>query len=135
MLSLIIPLVLVNILLNQLNMVKILLFTVQRNGFGGHGATIGGYILTENALELARWLESRDDILWVLYPGLDESYPHHENAKKYMRNGFGCIWLLVLKMMLMLELHSLMLYKLQLASHLAYVRDAITLVMHRHINN
>ncbi|CAB4418280.1 unnamed protein product [Rhizophagus irregularis] len=47
MLSLIIPLVLVNILLNQLNMVKILLFTVQRNGFGGHGATIGGYILND----------------------------------------------------------------------------------------
>ncbi|POG60264.1 hypothetical protein GLOIN_2v1715045 [Rhizophagus irregularis DAOM 181602=DAOM 197198] len=36
-------------------------------------------------------------------------------------------------MMLMLEPHSLMLYKLQLASHLAYVRDAKTLVMHRHI--
>ncbi|PKY27772.1 hypothetical protein RhiirB3_479213, partial [Rhizophagus irregularis] len=47
-----------------------------------------------------------------------------------MRNGFGCIWLLVLKMMLMLEPHSLMLYKLQLASHLAYVGDAKTLVIH-----
>jgi O-acetylhomoserine/O-acetylserine sulfhydrylase len=44
----------------------------------------------ENALELAKWLESRDDVLWVSYPGL-ESHPYHENAKKYMRNGFGCI--------------------------------------------
>ena len=44
----------------------------------------------ENALELARWLESRDDVLWVSYPGL-ESHPYHENAKKYMQNGFGCV--------------------------------------------
>ncbi|PKY56536.1 hypothetical protein RhiirA4_476915 [Rhizophagus irregularis] len=26
-------------------------------------------------------------ILWVSYTGL-ESYPHHENIKKYMQNGF-----------------------------------------------
>ena len=44
----------------------------------------------ENALELARWLESRDDVAWVTYPGL-ESHPNHEMAKKYMKNGFGCI--------------------------------------------
>ena len=43
----------------------------------------------ENSLELARWLESRDDVAWVSCPGL-ESHPYHENAKKYMRNGFGC---------------------------------------------
>jgi O-acetylhomoserine/O-acetylserine sulfhydrylase-like pyridoxal-dependent enzyme len=44
----------------------------------------------ENSLELAKWLESRDDVLWVSYPGL-ESHPYHTNAKKYMQNGFGCV--------------------------------------------
>ena len=44
----------------------------------------------ENALELARWLESREDVAWVTYPGL-ESHPNHEMAKKYMQNGFGCV--------------------------------------------
>jgi O-acetylhomoserine/O-acetylserine sulfhydrylase-like pyridoxal-dependent enzyme len=44
---------------------------------------------SENALKLSKWLELRDDIEWVSYPGL-ESHPYHENAKKYMENGFGC---------------------------------------------
>jgi len=44
----------------------------------------------DNALSLARWLEEHDCVSWVSYPGL-ESHPYHENAKKYMRNGFGCI--------------------------------------------
>ncbi|CAG8575721.1 1524_t:CDS:2 [Funneliformis mosseae] len=44
----------------------------------------------DNALELAKWLEGRDEVSWVSYPGL-ESHPYHENAKKYMRNGFGCV--------------------------------------------
>ncbi|CAB5344384.1 unnamed protein product [Rhizophagus irregularis] len=57
MLSLIIPLVLVNILLNQFNMVKILLFTVQRNGFGGHGITIGGLVIDEGRSKLCITLD------------------------------------------------------------------------------
>lgn len=32
----------------------------------------------------------KNDVSWVLYPGL-ESHPYHENAKKYMQNGFGCV--------------------------------------------
>ena len=42
---------------------------------------------SQNALALAEWLEARDDVNWVSYPGL----PHHEChtlAKKYL-NGFG----------------------------------------------
>jgi O-acetylhomoserine (thiol)-lyase len=41
---------------------------------------------SENALELAQWLESRDEVAWVNYPGL-ESNKYHEMAKKYLPNG------------------------------------------------
>ncbi|CAG8810598.1 26366_t:CDS:2, partial [Dentiscutata erythropus] len=45
----------------------------------------------ENSLKLARWLETLTDVVsWVSYPGL-ESHSYHTNAKKYMRNGFGCV--------------------------------------------
>lgn len=42
----------------------------------------------ENALEIARWLEGRDDVERVIYPGL-ESHPQHALARRQMRNGFG----------------------------------------------
>jgi methionine-gamma-lyase len=38
-----------------------------------------------NALEIARYLESRPEVGRVLYPGL-ESHPHHEIARRQMRN-------------------------------------------------
>ncbi len=37
-----------------------------------------------NALEIARWLEKRDDVLWVRYPGL-ASHPQHDLAGKQMK--------------------------------------------------
>lgn len=40
----------------------------------------------ENALAVARYLESNDKIAWVEYPGL-ESCRYYELAKKYMPNG------------------------------------------------
>lgn len=42
----------------------------------------------ENALAVARWLESLDCVSFVAYPGL-ESHPGHETAKKQMAPGFG----------------------------------------------
>ena len=42
----------------------------------------------QNALKLARHLEKSPYVSWVSYPGL-ESHSHHENAKKYLQNGFG----------------------------------------------
>uniref|UniRef100_U9UKW8 Uncharacterized protein n=1 Tax=Rhizophagus irregularis (strain DAOM 181602 / DAOM 197198 / MUCL 43194) TaxID=747089 RepID=U9UKW8_RHIID len=66
----------------------------------------------ENALELARWLESRDNILWVSYQDLN-----HVLVMKMPKNICGMdlivFWLLALKVMLMLEPHSLILYNLQ----------------------
>ena len=37
---------------------------------------------------MAKWLEKSPYVSWVSYPGL-ESHSHHENAKKYLSNGFG----------------------------------------------
>jgi O-acetylhomoserine (thiol)-lyase len=41
---------------------------------------------SENALELAQWLESREEVAWVNYPGLKSS-KYHTLAKKYLPNG------------------------------------------------
>ncbi|HEX8569123.1 MAG TPA: PLP-dependent aspartate aminotransferase family protein [Caulobacteraceae bacterium] len=41
----------------------------------------------ENGLAVARWLEARQDVAQVIYPGLP-SHPQHELAKRQMR-GFG----------------------------------------------
>ena len=40
-----------------------------------------------NALAVARWLESRPEIAWVLYPGLP-SHPQYALARRQM-SGFG----------------------------------------------
>jgi O-acetylhomoserine/O-acetylserine sulfhydrylase len=42
----------------------------------------------QNALKLAQWLESNENVSWVSYPGL-QSHPSHETAKKYLKRGFG----------------------------------------------
>jgi O-acetylhomoserine/O-acetylserine sulfhydrylase len=41
-----------------------------------------------NALKLAKWLESNENVSWVSYPGL-ESHQSHQLAKKYLPRGFG----------------------------------------------
>ncbi len=41
---------------------------------------------SQNALELARWLESRPEVAWVNYPGLASS-PYYQLAKKYLPKG------------------------------------------------
>ena len=41
---------------------------------------------SENALELAKWLEARPEVAWVNYPGL-ESSPYKALADKYLPNG------------------------------------------------
>ena len=42
----------------------------------------------DNALELAKWLESHPQVDKVVYPGLSSS-PNHALAKKYLKNGFN----------------------------------------------
>ncbi|EAR00843.1 O-acetylhomoserine aminocarboxypropyltransferase/cysteine synthase family protein [Maribacter sp. HTCC2170] len=41
---------------------------------------------SENALELAKWLEGRQDVAWVNYPGL-ESSAYNDLAKEYLSKG------------------------------------------------
>ena len=45
---------------------------------------------SENALELAQWLKSRDEVSWVNYPGL-ESSEYADLANEYLPNGHSGI--------------------------------------------
>lgn len=44
--------------------------------------------INESSQEIAQWLEQRDNVTFVSYPGLSGSQGH-ELAKRQMRNGFG----------------------------------------------
>lgn len=79
-----------------------------------------------NALSLARWLQSRPEVSWVSYPGL-EDHPYHENAKKYLKRGFGGVLSFGVKGNL--PALKALIDNLKLASHLANVGDAKTLVI------
>lgn len=80
----------------------------------------------DNALEIAKWLESHPKVQKVNYPGLPSS-PYHALAKKYLRNGFGGV--------LSFEIKgdktqtSSVINNLKLISHLANVGDAKTLII------
>ncbi|MEA2697869.1 MAG: cystathionine gamma-lyase [Myxococcales bacterium] len=72
-----------------------------QNAMGGSQAALDSFLVLrgtktlhvrmqrhqENALAIARWLESRPEIARVIYPGLT-SHPQHELARKQM-TGFG----------------------------------------------
>ena len=81
----------------------------------------------DNALELAQWLEKHPQVEFVEYPGLSSS-PYHELAKKYLKNGFGGI--LNFGVIGEKENAAKLIDHLKLASHLANVGDAKTLVIH-----
>ena len=81
----------------------------------------------DNALELAKWLETNEAVEFVLYPGL-ESNPYHELAKKYLKNGFGGVLQVGIKGGK--ENATKFIDALQLISHLANVGDAKTLAIH-----
>lgn len=80
-----------------------------------------------NALELAKWLEQQEQVVWVNYPGLP-NHPYHERAKKYLRHGFGGVLNFGIKGGL--EAGKAFISNVKLASHLANVGDAKTLVIH-----
>ena len=80
-----------------------------------------------NALALAQWLQQQPQVEWVNYLGLPE-HPYHERAKKYLRNGFGGVLNFGIKGGL--EAGRSFINQVKLASHLANVGDAKTLVIH-----
>ena len=81
----------------------------------------------DNALELARWLKTQPEVAWVNYPGL-EDHPYHARAKQLLKNGFGGVLTFGVKGGF--EAAKTVIDSLQLASHLANVGDAKTLVIH-----
>lgn len=81
----------------------------------------------QNALSLAKWLESRPEVEYVNYPGL-ASFKYHSLAKKYLQNGFGGV--LTFKLKQGKEAADTVVDNLTLVSHLANVGDAKTLIIH-----
>jgi O-acetylhomoserine (thiol)-lyase len=81
----------------------------------------------ENALALANWLESHPQVTWVSYPGL-ESHCYHQRGKKYLKRGFGGV--LTFGIQGGLTAGRKFIDSVKLASHLANVGDAKTLVIH-----
>ena len=80
-----------------------------------------------NAQTLAEWLEKRGDVAWVNYPGLP-SHRHHANAKRYLPNGAGAI--LGFGVRGGRDAAVRFINNVKLASHLANIGDAKTLVIH-----
>ncbi|KAG8948707.1 Homocysteine synthase [Tulasnella sp. 408] len=82
----------------------------------------------DNALALAQWLENHPDVAWVSYPGLS-SHSSHEVARHLLRqNAYGGVLSFGVKGGD--EAGSKVVDNLRLASNLANVGDAKTLVIH-----
>ncbi|MEX0778571.1 MAG: O-acetylhomoserine aminocarboxypropyltransferase/cysteine synthase [Balneolales bacterium] len=82
----------------------------------------------ENARKLADWLKGHEDVEWVNYIGHDD-HPYHELAKKYLENGqFGSVLTFGVKGGY--ESARKLIEATELASHVANVGDAKTLVIH-----
>jgi O-acetylhomoserine (thiol)-lyase len=82
---------------------------------------------SENALAVAQWLSKHPSVQWVNYPGLP-NHPSHANAKKYLSGGFGAILGFGIKGGSPAAVKFI--NSVKLASHLANVGDAKTLVIH-----
>ena len=82
---------------------------------------------SQNALAVAEWLEAKDEVEWVAYPGLKSS-KWNGRAQQYLPNGFGAIIAFGIKGGL--EAGKAFINNLELISHLANVGDARTLAIH-----
>ena len=80
-----------------------------------------------NALELAKWLREQDGVEWVAYTGL-EDHPYHALANIYLSGGYGAVLGFGIKGGA--EAGAKFIDSVKLASHLANVGDAKTLVLH-----
>ena len=81
----------------------------------------------QNATAVAEWLEARDDVPWVYYPGLASS-PWHERQQRYLPNGGGAI--LAFGITGGAEAGKTFIEGLELFSHLANVGDVRSLAIH-----
>jgi O-acetylhomoserine/O-acetylserine sulfhydrylase-like pyridoxal-dependent enzyme len=81
----------------------------------------------DNALALALWLRAHPQVAWVEYLGLPDNL-YHANARRYLRNGFGSV--LNFGIAGGAKAAQRFIDQVELASHLANVGDAKTLVIH-----
>lgn len=81
----------------------------------------------ENALHIAKWLAQHPNVEWVNYPGLDD-HPCADQVKRYMPNGAGAIIGFGVKGGR--SAGAKFINSVKLASHLANIGDAKTLVIH-----
>jgi O-acetylhomoserine (thiol)-lyase len=81
----------------------------------------------ENAVAVAEWLEARDEVGWVSYPGLASS-PWHERQQRYLPKGGGAI--LAFGIAGGMEAGRRFIEGLELFSHLANVGDVRSLAIH-----
>jgi len=89
--------------------------------------SLRGRAHSNNANELAKWLSEHENVEWVSHPSL-ESHPCHERAKKYFRQGcFGAVLCFGVKGGK--DAAAKFIDSVKLASHLANVGDAKTLVI------
>jgi O-acetylhomoserine (thiol)-lyase len=82
---------------------------------------------SENALAVARWLESREDVAWVNYAGL-EKHSHHALHKKYCPKGAGSVFTFGLKGGF--EAGVKLVDNVRIFSHLANIGDTRSLIIH-----
>lgn len=108
---------------------------------GGCPSAFDGYLLhmslatlslrmkkhSENALEVAKFLENHSAVEWVSYPGL-ESHPQHDFAKVYLNEGCGGMMAFSVKGGI--EAGRKLLDSLDLIGHMANLGDSRTLIIH-----
>ncbi|MFE2018911.1 bifunctional o-acetylhomoserine/o-acetylserine sulfhydrylase [Streptomyces sp. NPDC059499] len=82
---------------------------------------------TSNALTLARWLESRDEVSAVHYAGL-ESSPWYEAGQRYLPRGAGAV--LAFELRDGVEAGKRFVDAVELFSHLANIGDVRSLIIH-----
>lgn len=80
-----------------------------------------------NAMRLAEWLKSHPKVEYVNYTGLPD-HPSYAIASKYLKGGYGSVLCFSVKGGV--HCSRKVIEKLKLASHLANVGDAKTLVIH-----
>jgi len=82
---------------------------------------------SENALEVARFLEQHPTVTWVNYPGL-ESHQDYQRARKFLKEGCGAIIGFGIKGGR--SAGAKLIDSVRLFSHLANIGDAKSLIIH-----
>lgn len=82
---------------------------------------------SENALKVAKWLESNENVAWVNYPGL-ESSPDYALAQKYLPK--GCCGVISFGVKGGREAAMRFMDNLKLAQIVVHVADARTCILH-----